>query len=67
MAQIIIYKIDGGCFVMYPTEEALSTLTIEEIAKKDVPAGVPYRIINEDELESLFLGAEPNTFEGADV
>ena len=55
MAQIIIYKIDGGCFVMYPTEEeALSTLTIEEIAKKDVPAGVPYRIVNKDELKSLF-------------
>ena len=66
MAQIIVYKMDGGCFVMYPTAEALATLTIEEVAKKDVPAGVPYRIITEDELESLLLDAEPSDGAGGE-
>lgn len=38
-------------FIFYPSEEGLVTvmptgeLPIEEVAKKDVPAGVPYKIV----------------------
>ena len=43
MTQAIIYPQDNGsiCLVM-PTGE----LPIEDVAQKDVPAGVPYKIVN---------------------
>jgi hypothetical protein len=45
--QAIIYKNEnGGVCIVYPTEEALKNYTIDEIAKKDVPAGTPYKIVN---------------------
>ena len=47
MNQVIIYKQDNGTVaIIRPTEEALTTLSIEAIAKKDVPAGVEYKIID---------------------
>jgi hypothetical protein len=51
MSQVIIYKNDGGGFVIvYPTPEALEMFGLEFIAKKDVPAGKPYKIIEASEL-----------------
>ena len=45
----IIYKNNsGGVSVVYPTEEALSFMTIDEIAKKDVPTGIAYAIVEDD-------------------
>lgn len=45
MEQRIIYQTEeGGVAVIVPAIN--SGLTIEEIARKDVPAGVPYRIID---------------------
>lgn len=47
MAQVIIYKQDNGRgAVIYPSEEALAVYGIDAIAKKDVPAGKPYKIID---------------------
>lgn len=47
MNQRIIYETpEGGVVILTPTPECLETRTIEEIAAKDVPAGVPYKIIN---------------------
>lgn len=47
MFQRIIYeKPEGGVAILIPTPECLATRTIEEIAAKDVPAGVPYKIIS---------------------
>lgn len=44
----IIYKNEsGGVSVIRPTDEALSFMTIDEIAKKDVPAGLPYKIVED--------------------
>ena len=44
----IIYKNEtGGVSVVYPTEEALSFMTIEDIAKKDVPTGIAYSIVED--------------------
>jgi hypothetical protein len=47
MTQRIIYPTDnGGVAIIIPTPEALETMTIEEIAAKDVPAGKPFKIID---------------------
>ena len=47
----IIYKnTNGGVSVVYPTEEAFSFMTIDEIAKKDVPTGLPYKIVEDSEI-----------------
>ena len=46
----IIYKNEsGGVSVLHPTDEALSFMTIDEIAKKDVPTGLPYKIVDDSE------------------
>lgn len=44
MSKRIIYTIDNNVFVIIPSESC--GLTIEEIAQKDVPAGVPYKIVD---------------------
>lgn len=51
MSQVIIYKQDSGVVsVIHPTPEALSDFGIDAIAKKDVPTGKPYKIINKTDL-----------------
>lgn len=41
--QVIIYpKQDNSIVVVYPTGE----IEVNEVARKDVPAGVPYKIID---------------------
>ncbi len=42
MAQRIIYPIGDGVAVLIPT----GTLPLAEVARKDVPAGVPYLIVD---------------------
>ena len=47
----IIYKNkSGGVSILHPTEEALSFMTIDEIAKKDVPTGAKYKIVEDSEI-----------------
>ena len=49
----IIYKNeDGGVAIIHPAAEALSIMTIEEIALKDVPAGLPFTIVEDDVIPS---------------
>lgn len=49
----IIYKQDTGrVSIIIPTPDALQTMTIEEIALKDVPTGKPYKIVNVSEISS---------------
>lgn len=51
MTQVIIYPNgQGGVCVVTPTPEALEKMTIEEIAAKDVPQGIEYKIIDAIEL-----------------
>ena len=51
MNQKIIYQTDdGGVAVIIPTAEALAHHTIQEIAVKDVPAGKPFRIVDDADL-----------------
>ena len=47
----IIYKNENsGVSVITPSDEALSFMTIDEIAKKDVPTGLPYKIVEDSEV-----------------
>ena len=48
--KILFKNDDGGVSILHPTEEALSFMTIDEIAKKDVPTGLPYKIIADSEI-----------------
>jgi hypothetical protein len=51
--QRIIYPtVDGGVAVLIPTSEYLENHTIEEVAEKDVPTGVPYKIVDISEIPS---------------
>ena len=47
----IIYKNNnGGVSVITPSDESLAFMTIDEIAKKDVPTGLPYKIVGDSEI-----------------
>ena len=49
----IIYKnSDESIAIIHPTSEALEIMTIEEIALKDVPAGLVFAIVNDSEITS---------------
>jgi hypothetical protein len=47
----IIYPVgNGGVVIIIPSPDC--GLTIEEIAKKDVPKGTPYKIVDVSEIPS---------------
>jgi hypothetical protein len=47
MDKRIIYETEeGGVMVLDPSPEFLETHTLEDLAAKDVPAGVPYKIVD---------------------
>lgn len=47
----VIYQTDdGGVAVIIPAPEAVSMYGIEAIAKKDVPTGKPYKIVDISEI-----------------
>jgi len=48
--RIVFKNSDGGLAVIIPTPEALASYSIDEIAKKDVPAGLSYKIIDASDL-----------------
>jgi hypothetical protein len=51
MTKCIIYKNeDDGVSVVYPTLEALEIMTIEEIAAKDVPTNVEFKIVDVSDI-----------------
>jgi hypothetical protein len=53
MTKRIIYpNDDGGVVVLIPAPEALETMTIEELAAKDVPAGKEFKIIDTADVPS---------------
>ena len=52
MTQRIIYKTDEGLAVIIPSDEALATRTIQEIADKDVPSGMAYKIVDVADIPS---------------
>ena len=51
MNQRIIYQADdGGVAVIIPAPEAVSLYGIDALAKKDVPTGKPYKIVDVSEI-----------------
>ncbi len=49
----IIYKTDeGGVAVIIPTPEALAQHSLDAIAKKDVPQGKPYKLVDAADIPS---------------
>ena len=52
MKRIIFKNTDGTVAVIVPSEDALTTMTVEQIAQKDVPTGLPYKIVNVSEISS---------------
>ena len=51
MDKRIIYKnANNKISIIIPTPEELQFMTIEQIAKKDVPTGLNYKIINVSEI-----------------
>jgi hypothetical protein len=76
MSQVIIYRQDNGAVAaVHPTDEALTVYAIDAIARKDVPFGKQYKIIDAEELPTYLsmpnawsiddadgLGAESDVF-----
>jgi len=53
MNKRIIYKnSDNSVSIIVPSPEALQSMTIEQIALKDVPANTPYKIVDVSEIPS---------------
>ena len=50
--RIIYKKTDGIISIIIPAPEALQSMTIEQIAQKDVPTGLKYKIIDKSEISS---------------
>ena len=50
MKKIIFNGENGGLCIIVPTEDALKTLTIEQIALKDVPTGLSFKIVSDADL-----------------
>jgi hypothetical protein len=52
MKNIIYKNIDGSIGIIIPTPDVLQFMTVEQIAKKDVPTGLKYKIADISEIPS---------------
>jgi hypothetical protein len=52
MKRIIYKNLDNTVSIVIPSDEALSFMTIEQIANKDVPTGLKYKIVDVSEVPS---------------
>ncbi len=52
MKRIIYKNPDNSVSIIVPSPEALQSMTIEQIAKKDVPTGYKYKIVDVSEVPS---------------
>jgi hypothetical protein len=50
MTQVILYNAKDGVAIVTPTEEGLEALGILGVAKRSVPLGKPFKIVNFSEL-----------------
>ena len=59
MKRIIYKNLDNTVSIIIPSDEALKSMTIAEIAAKDVPAGKEYHIVDASEIPTnrTFRGA----------
>jgi hypothetical protein len=52
MKRIIYKNPDNSVSIIVPSNEALQSMTIEQIAAKDVPTGYKYKIVDVSEIPS---------------
>ena len=52
MKRIIFKNKDNSIGVITPSQEAMSKYTLVQIANKDVPVGLPYKIVNTSDVPS---------------
>jgi hypothetical protein len=52
MKRIIYKNPDNSVSIIVPSDEALQSMTIEQIALKDVPANTPYKIVDVSDIPS---------------
>jgi hypothetical protein len=52
MKRIIYKNTDSSVSIIVPSDEALQSMTIEQIANKDVPTGYKYKIVDVSEVPS---------------
>jgi hypothetical protein len=52
MKRIIYQNDDGGVSIIIPSPSALATMTIDDIALKDTPAGKPFKIVATEDIPS---------------
>jgi hypothetical protein len=52
MKRIIYKNPDNSVSIVIPTDEVLQSMTIEQIARKDVPTGYKYKIVDVSEVPS---------------
>ena len=52
MQKIIFKNKDNSVGIITPTQEAINAYGIEAIAKKDVPSGLEYKIVDEADVPS---------------
>jgi hypothetical protein len=50
MKRIIYKNPDNTVSIIVPSDEALQSMTIEQIALKDVPANTPYKIVDVSDI-----------------
>jgi ribosomal protein S12 len=50
MKRIIYKNLDNSVSIIIPSPEALQSMTIEQIAEKDVPTGLRYKIVDVSEI-----------------
>mgnify|MGYP003117843355 CR=1 FL=1 len=50
--RIIFKNTDNTIGIIAPAPDALQTMTVDEIARKDVPTGLSYKIVNVSEISS---------------
>mgnify|MGYP001769449820 CR=1 FL=1 len=52
MKRIIFKNTDNSIGVIIPSQEVMNKYTLVQIANKDVPAGLPYKIVNTSDVPS---------------
>jgi hypothetical protein len=52
MKRIIYKNLDNSVGIIIPAPEALQSMTIEQIAVKDVPTGLKYKIVHISDIPS---------------
>lgn len=52
MTRVIYKNLNGTVSILVPTPEILKTKTVDEVAKKDIPKGLKYKIVEDSEISS---------------